>query len=317
MARLGATVWTGDIQPSWEDLIKTPGMMLNQGLSGSPYVGCDIGGFTGNTNAELLTRWYQVGVFMPTMRVHSTLDATPHFPWLWGTEYEEPMRLALQLRYQLLPYHYSLAHKMFSQGQLWVRSLAAEFPDDFAALSITKQWLDGELLVAPVLQQQSKKDIYLPQGLWYHFNSSTATTVGPMHITGTASLEEIPAFVRPGSIVPLAPVIQHSGALPGGPLEIQVYSGANTSFELVEDDGETIAYESGAVKRTRFDWEEATQTLSWMVLSGIAPSKEPTTAFEQVFVKLFSAQGMKQSEVVTLATSGSIVMRERIVEVIV
>merc|ERR1712159_944193 len=118
-------------------------MMLNLGLSGSPYVGCDIGGFTGNTNAELLTRWYQVGVFMPTMRVHSTIDATPHFPWLWGTAHGVAMRLALELRYQLLPYHYSLAHRMFSEGRLWIRSLSAEFSDDSTALSITSQWLDG------------------------------------------------------------------------------------------------------------------------------------------------------------------------------
>lgn len=93
-------------------------MVLNWGLAGAPYVSCDIGGFTGDTTALLLTRWMQVqpsaappgasdstlthacqvGVFMPIMRVHSTKSATPHFPWLWGEPYASIMRTALELR---------------------------------------------------------------------------------------------------------------------------------------------------------------------------------------------------------------------------
>ncbi|CAK0848732.1 unnamed protein product [Prorocentrum cordatum] len=84
MARLGAAAWTGDIMATWEDLQTTPGMMLNWIVSGAPYVACDIGGFGGNTTSFLLSRWMQVGAFMPQMRIHSVINAIPHWPWRFG-----------------------------------------------------------------------------------------------------------------------------------------------------------------------------------------------------------------------------------------
>merc|ERR1712054_138642 len=107
-----------------------------------------------------------MGAFLPVMRVHSTKSATPHFPWLW-TGYNDFMRQALNLRYQMVPYHYSLAHRMFETSRLWMRPLAAEFPDDENARAITSQWLDGDLLIAPVLRQDNEKQTYLPQGSWF------------------------------------------------------------------------------------------------------------------------------------------------------
>jgi len=270
-------------------------------LGGAPYVTCDIGGFTGQSNGQLLTRWLQVGAFLPVMRVHSTKTATPHFPWLWKG-FENIMRDALNLRYQLVPYHYSLAHKMFETNRLWMRPLAAEFPEDATAFPISSQWLDGDLLVSPVLSQDNSKQIYLPKGTWFSFNSSTVTE-GPTSISGTASISEIPVFVRPGAVVPLAPVIQYTDALPGGPLEVQIYSGANGSFVLVEDDGETTAYENGLVRKTELKWTDSSKTLSWKV-SGTQAAL--THAFTQVYVTFFSKGGVRQSPVKTLAQSGSI-----------
>jgi len=312
IARLGATVWTGDVNPSWDDLQNTPGMLLNWGLGGAPYVTCDIGGFTGQTNGLLLTRWLQTGVFLPVMRVHSTKSATPHFPWLWKG-FSDYMRQALNLRYQLVPYHYSLAHRMFETNRLWMRPLVAEFPQDTTAAAISSQWLDGDLLVAPILNQDNKKDIYLPKGTWYSFNSSTVTT-GPTSISGTAAIAEIPVFVRPGSVVPLAPVVQYTDALPGGPLEVQIYSGADGSFQLVEDDGETTAYEGGAVRKTQLKWSESSKTLSWKVIgtNDDAVTAVPN-AFTQVFVTLFGTSGVSHSSVHTLGQSGSIEMSFQVV----
>jgi len=264
MARLGVTTWTGDINPTWDDLVNTPGLIVNWGLGGMPYVACDIGGFTGETEAELLTRWYQVGAFMPTMRVHSINSATPHFPFLWPDQYAAGMKSALELRYRLLPYHYSLAHSMYAGGLLWMRPLVAEFPEDEQAASIASQWLDGRLLVAPVLRQDSQKSIYLPAGDWYSFGTNQVTT-GPIKIEEAAELTEIPVFVSTGTIVPLAPIVQYSDALPGGPLEVQIYPGSDTSFVLSEDDGETVAYEQGKIRRTTLSWDDASQELSWKV----------------------------------------------------
>jgi len=304
MARLGATVWTGDINPSWDDLRSTPNMILNWGLAGAPYVACDIGGFTGQSNGPLLTRWMQAGAFFPTMRVHSTHSATPHFPFLWPEPYASLMRAALNMRYQLLPYHYSLAHRMHQTGQLWVRPLAAAFPDDAALAEMTHQWLDGELLVAAVLSQDSSYSIYLPEGTWFRLGSTT-THEGPTTLNGTAAMSDVPVVARSGTIVPLAPVVQYSDALPGGALEVHVYGGADGSFSLVEDDGESYAYTSpGHTRTTTFAWDDAAGTLSWTV-SGSATSVK--NGFTQLSLSLYAkGEPVRTSSVVEIGDGGTV-----------
>merc|ERR1719265_771113 len=105
-------------------------------------------------------------VFMPIMRVHSTRGSPSHFPWLYGTEAEHAMRRALELRYRLIPYHYSLAHAMFLNRRLWMRPMVMAFPEDPAAADLVSQWLDGDLLVAPILNEDNITDVYLPSGIW-------------------------------------------------------------------------------------------------------------------------------------------------------
>jgi len=301
MARLGATVWTGDIAASWKDLARTPGMMLNWGLAGAPYVACDIGGFHHKTTPALLTRWYQLGAFIPTMRVHSTHSVKPHWPWLFGDREEKAMRSALELRYRLIPYHYSLAHRMFRRGELWMRPLVMDFPSDREAAELTAQWMDGGILVAPIVRNDSRKDVYLPEGLWYELGQPGGQQ-GPSRIRGKASLEELPAFVRRGTVLPLAPAVQYTDALPGGPLEVQVYGGADGAFELAEDDGETVGYEEGQVRVTRLVWHEASRTLSWHCEGRAAGAK----AFAELSVTLFEAHGIMRSSLVPLSTGGSV-----------
>lgn len=275
LARLGGAVWTGDISATWDELRNTPGMVVNWGLAGLPYVTCDIGGFGTPTTALLLTRWMQLGVLIPIMRTHSVKSVTPHWPWLWGQPYADAMRAALELRYILLPYHYSCAHAMHAELALWMRPLIAEWPHDPAVAELTHEWLDGpSLLAAPILHADGAFSTYLPSALWYEFNSSTVHD-GPTTLTGSsAPIEAIPIFVRAPAIVPLAPVLQHTGDLPGGPLVVHVYAAANAnaSFTMVEDDGETEAYHNAddSVRATRFAWDAATATLSWVV-TGDAP----------------------------------------------
>mmetsp|Transcript_41321 Transcript_41321/g.108534 ORF Transcript_41321/g.108534 Transcript_41321/m.108534 type:complete len:735 (-) Transcript_41321:84-2288(-) len=298
MARLGVGFWTGDINPTWGDLAQQPGMMLKWGLAGSPYVGCDIGGFTGETNAALLARWYQQGVFLPIMRVHSVNVATPHWPWLWGAEAGEVMKAALELRYRLLPYHYSLAHRMYNTGQLWMRSMAQAFSTSAATSDLTSQWMDGDILVAPVLTEDSQMEVVLPEGQWYPFPGGGPAVHGPTKLSGLANASDIPAFVAAGSVVPLGPVVQHTGALPGGPLEVLVFPGADGSFELIDDDGETTAYEQGTTRCVQFTWTDASATLSWTASGTPGPHH-----FQQVFI---TGPSGARSGVVDIASSGEL-----------
>ena len=303
--------WTGDISSSWDDLGNTPGMMLNWGLAGSPIVTCDIGGFnektpTSHENALLLTRWYQLGVFLPVMRVHSTRSAQPHFPFLWGDEAADSMRKSLELRYRMLPTHYSLAHEMYATGVPAMRSLLMEFPTDAAVAEMTSEWLMGDsILAAPVLKEDNSTQPYLPAGTWFEFNSSTSHK-GPTTLTlPKVPLDHIPIYVKAGGIVALAPLVQYTDALPGtGPLSIQVYAGADGKFDLVEDDGETTDYAtkgSSATRVTSFTWSDATKTLSWTTTGSYA-----TKTFAQVEAVLFSAGASKTSALKALGASGSI-----------
>jgi len=307
MARLGAAVWSGDIDSTWQDLERTPGTMVKWGLAGAPYVACDIGGFFGNKyggnfTPELLTRWYQVGIFLPIMRVHSTLGETPHFPWLFGERAAGAMRAALELRYRLVPYHYSLAHAMSSEGALWMHPLVMDYPDDPEVAELSTQWMDGDILVAPVLRSDSAKQVYLPAGTWYELRTGGVVS-GPARIEGPADFDEVPAYVRAGGIVTLAPVIQSTEELPGGPLEVQVHAGADGAFVMVEDDGETMAYDSGSgVRRTTFVWDDLARTLHWS--SGGAAA--PPHAFTHMSVVLRHEGGERRSELLELTATGSV-----------
>ena len=238
-ARLGAIAWTGDIHDTWQDLANQPGYFLNWGLSGQPWTTCDTGGFAGGEeSALLLARWYGVAATMPVMRVHSVLSDTPHFPFpeLWGQEASDAMRAHLQLRYALLPYTYSLAHVAHATGLPLARPLVLDWPQDPQVAQLTGQWLLGEgVLVAPVMSPDNATSVYLPQGLWYAWGTGAAVS-GPATLPLTAvPLGTVPMYVLGGSIVPTALPVQYTDALPGGPLQVTVYGGADGVFTLYED----------------------------------------------------------------------------------
>ena len=297
--RLGAAAWTGDITSSWQTLAVTPASLLNWGLAGMPYSACDIGGFFGTPTPELLARWIEAGVFLPVMRSHSHHDAKPHFPWLYGAEAEDAMRKAIELRYRLIPYYYSLAHETFATGVPLMRPLAMEFPGDSRAANMSGEWLVGSsLLAAPLLQPGGRRSVYLPAGEWHVFGTGRVLQ-GSRTIRVKAALDEIPAYVRAGTILPLGPVIQHTGQLPGGPLELQIYPGADAGFTLVEDDGETTGYLDGKVRRTTFKWDDTAGRLSWTV-SGDYSGPE---IFRELHAVCFNRQG-KSEAFASLADQG-------------
>jgi alpha-glucosidase len=261
--RLGAAAWTGDIPSSWTALADTPASLLNWSLAGMPYETCDIGGFSGNPSPELLSRWMEAGVFFPVMRSHSEIHATPRFPWLFGDEALAAIRKAIELRYRLIPFYYSLAHETFQTGLPLIRPLLMEFPDNSRTVSLSDQWMLGDsLMVAPVLQPGGKRSVYLPPGRWYALGSNLPLK-GKRTMAVTAALDEVPVYVRAGSILPLGPVIQHTSQLPGGPLELQIYPGRDATFTLFEDDGVTTDYLTGQVRCTTFTWQDKIRRLSW------------------------------------------------------
>jgi len=263
--RFGYCTWSGDIPSTWPSLGDVPKDLLNFSLAGMYYGSCDIGGFQGTPTKEMLVRWFQAGVFFPIMRSHSNIGTTARFPFLWGTDGEAAMRKALDLRYQLLPYIYSLGHEAYNTGAPIMRPLVMEFPADTTVANMTDEWLVGKgLLVAPVLNAGGKRNIYFPNDTWYNYYTGDVIS-GPKTISVDKALDEIPVYVRAGTILPVGPVIQYSEQLSGTPLEIRIYPGKNGSFKMVEDDGVSYNYTKDNTKTTAYYWNDKTKTLTWQV----------------------------------------------------
>jgi alpha-glucosidase len=246
-----AAIWTGDNRSRWSDLRESIPMLLNLSLSGVPFCGADIGGFFLSCTPELYARWIQLGAFYPFARTHSMWAKRRQEPWRFGRRVEAIARAALELRMSLIPYLYGLFHEAERSGAPIWRPLFYEFPEDPAAAAVEDELMVGpSLLLAPVLERGARaRDLYLPPGDWMGWHDD-ARLRGPRRIRVAAALEQLPLFVRCGSILPTRSPVQHAGETPEEPLVLRVFPGADGRGELVEDDGETTAYREGAVART-------------------------------------------------------------------
>jgi len=262
LARTGASVWTGDTRSGWDDLRKECLKVLNAGLCGMPWITCDLGGFSGDPSPELMVRYMQMGVFFPIMRTHSTSGRTPRTPWNFGEEAEDAIRRALQWRYRLLPYTNSLAHEANRTGLPLARPMLLEFPRK-TFRDVWEQWMYGpSILAAPVLDEGGLRIVQLPGGcIWYDLETSESVR-GGRQLKIDCTLNRIPAWQRSGSILPMSPVMQHSGELESQTLEIRVATGEDACFTMVEDDGATPAYQKLESLRTIWTWNEGVRELT-------------------------------------------------------
>ncbi|MGC9333074.1 MAG: glycoside hydrolase family 31 protein [Anaerolineae bacterium] len=245
-----ALVWTGDNYSTWDHLRLGVSVCLNLGLSGIAFCGPDVGGFAGDCTGELLARWTQVGALTPFFRNHSAHGTAHQEPWTFGEPYESICRRWIEFRYELLPYLYTAAWQATQTGLPMMRPLALAFPDDLRTYSLDDQFLVGDaLLAAPVGHAgQTRRRVYLPGGPWYDFWSGDR-----LHgeVDAEAPLERMPLYVRPGSVLPMGPVIQHTGQWPPKALRLHVYPGDGESW-LYEDDGLSLDYQQGDFQLTRF-----------------------------------------------------------------
>jgi len=204
---------------------------------------------------------------------------------------------------RLIPMLYSLAHQAYSDGAPISRPFLMEFPSDATAIGITDQWLMGTgLMAAPVLSRGGARTVYFPAGaVWYDFETNVRREGGASQKV-TVSWNDVPVFCRAGTVLPLGPVVQHTGQLPGGPLEVHIYAGSNGDFTLVEDDGSTKAYEAGATRRTIFKWDDAAREMTWQVEGNFSDQ----SIFVDAEFLLFSAGGVHKSGLRKLGSGGSV-----------
>lgn len=240
-----ASSWTGDNISTWDHLRLSISMTINCGLSGIAFTGPDIGGFGENCEPELYVRWLQLGAMLPYFRGHSAKNTANQEPWSYGQPYENMARKAIELRYQLLPYLYSLFAQCSQSGAPIVRPLFMADPGNERLRSIDDAFLLGEnMLVAPVLDKgATERQVILPRGDWYDWWTQQPIR-GEQAINVSAPLDRLPLFVRAGAVIPLWPVMQYVGQKPIDELHLKVYAGEG-EVSLYEDAGEGLNYQLG------------------------------------------------------------------------
>ena len=296
LQRYSTGTWSGDIGTSWTDMRTQMSAGLNFCMSGIPFWGMDIGGFSvmskfyDPANAaewqELQTRWHQFGTFVPLFRTHGQWPQRE----LWniapeGSPAYESILWYMRLRYRLMPYLYSLAAAVHYDDYTIMRALPMDWPADPQVRDLDDQWMFGPALMpCPVSEYGARsREVYFPEGDWYDFYSG-ARLSGGRSLTVDAPYERMPLYVRAGSIIPFGPEMQWSDEKPAEEIRLYVYAGADAEFTLYEDDGLTFAYEDGACARIPVRWDDAARTLTVGAREGAFPGMLQQRRFVVVVV---------------------------------
>jgi len=218
---------------------------------------------------------------------------------MFGPEAEKILVKYIRLRYRLLPYIYSVAWKVTSEGYTMMRPLVMDFREDPRALKIDDQYMFGPaLMVSPVtLPKIPSRRVYLPKtaGGWYDFWTGKRID-GGQTIDSPTPLDIMPIHVRAGSIIPMGSVIQYAKEKPMDPLEIRVYQGADGSFIIYEDDGETYGYERKQYSLIRIEWRDEEKSLTIDKRSGKYPGILKERTFHIVLVKDGHGVGLEEAK---------------------
>ncbi len=274
LQRYSTATWSGDIGTSWTDMRIQMAAGLDYSMSGIPFWGMDIGGFSvmgkfqdpahAQEWQELQTRWHQFGTFVPLFRTHGQWPRRE----LWniapeGSPAYESILWYMRLRYRLMPYLYSLTGAVHYADATLMRGLPMDYPADPEVRDLSDQWLLGPALMpCPVYEYQARsRSVYFPAGGWYDFYSGRYISEKG-RVTVDAPYERIPLYVKAGSILPVGPEMEWSDQKTADDLLILVYAGADASFTLYEDDGESYGYEKGECSTIELRWDDSRRVLT-------------------------------------------------------
>lgn len=271
--RYGTIMWSGDTAANWETLRAQITAGLHFCASGLPYWTMDIGAFfvkpgdfwywdghyadtiDNKGYCELFVRWYQLGCFLPVFRGHGT-DCRREL-WNFKGEFYEAMMKANRLRYRLLPYIYSEAGRVWLEDRSLIRWLAMDYADDRETWDITDQYLFGEsLMVCPAVkpmyydeageelpEQARTREVYFPKGCdWYDLYTKKCYK-GGSRATVSAALDEIPVFVKEGSLIPMCEPAGSTEEL--GEVTFAAYGNGTCHCRYYTDAGDGYGYERG------------------------------------------------------------------------
>lgn len=331
--RYATNVWSGDIRSTWEVLKKQIPTGLNFSLTGIPYWNTDIGGFflwdyegevANKAYQELYTRWFQYATFTTMQRSHGSGVSKEIYnlgkKGDWSFDSEEKY---INLRYALLPYIYSTAWQVTNNAGSMMRALYMDFNTDTNVHNIGNQYMFGKsFLVAPVTDpmyvssteqkwKNPKEDfgtiktqaVYLPKGTkWFDFWTGETLNGGQI-VQKEVPIDIIPLYVRAGSIIPFGPKVQYSTQKKWDNLEVRIYPGADGGFVLYEDENDNYNYEKGLFTSIKFEWNEATSTLTIGSRDGTFPGMLKSRKFNIIMVDNKNGNGSLQSDKFTKTIS--------------
>jgi alpha-glucosidase len=249
-----SSTWTGDNVATWEHLWIANVQMQRMCMSGYSFVGSDIGGFAEQPNGELFARWVQLGIFHPFCRVHSSGDHGDQEPWSFGTEITDIVRKFIEIRYQLLPYLYTMFYKYSKEQRPMLQSLVLFDQEDAQTHFRTDEFIFGEqILVCPIQEPNAQgRRMYIPKGRWYDFWTDEVSEGGKERWV-KADLDTVPLFIKEGAIIPKYPIQQYVGELEIKELILETYYKLGTEIsEVYEDAQDGYDYKKGRYSLRNF-----------------------------------------------------------------
>lgn len=312
--KYGIIPWSGDVNRTWGGLKPQMEISMQMGLQGIGYMHSDLGGFAGaNDDPELYTRWLQYGVFQPIFRPHAQ-EEVPSEPIFKDEKTKLLAKKAIELRYQMLPYNYTLAFENHLNGTPLMRPVFMEDSSAhrFESTANTYMWGDA-FLVYPITDKQNKdsadvKAVSLPSSsVWFDFHTgkkvqSDAYSKGEKQTISLQKIDlsHIPVFVKAGSFVPMSKTIQSTEAYQSKNVNVHYYFDASVKSsqgQWYEDDGTTTnAFEKGyySLLKMSSSIKKSTSTISFQK----KPIKEQNKTFSSFdFTVHFSENAPKKVSV--------------------
>lgn len=278
-----AATWTGDNGSWWDHLKMSIPMSLTLGLSGQPFSGSDIGGFLFNADADLFGNWIGVGAFYPFSRGHACAGTNNKEPWAFGQEVENAARIALERRYMLLPYYYTLLHEASTNGMPIMRPVFFADPKDLSLRAEEEAFLIGDnLLIIPAYAKQPA----LPKGIW----KELSLVKGDNSEKYQAKIK-----IRGGSIIPTGKIIQNTTENSLDPLTLLVCldEQGKADGSMYWDAGDGWAFKKGDYSQQVFKAEKQGDKVIVKLTS--EKGKFKTENKNMAIVKVITDQGVCQA----------------------
>lgn len=213
--------WGGDAENTDSAMSATLRAGLSLGLCGFSFWSHDIGGFVEKSPRELYRRWMPFGMLTSHSRCHG---APPKEPWEYDEEFTDDFRKAVELKYRLMPYIYAQAQLCSQRGLPMIRTLFFEYPEDRTSWFIEDEYLFGEqLLVAPLFEEISGRDVYVPPGLWLDYHSGKAYEGSCWHYIDAETIPAI-VLVKDGSVIPHAGLAQSTSQIDWNEVELVIFA---------------------------------------------------------------------------------------------